>query len=103
MSYNYPHYIKKNGRYLAYRIQTDEYDFLEVSDVDAMYSAGWYWDKDFEKAKQFYSKYEAEKFLRDKTWRILGRRGDNKTMRAWTYFYIVHTIQKGSIFKKELG
>ncbi len=37
MSYNYPHYIKKNGRY-----------------------------KDFEKAKQFYSKYEAEKFLRDK-------------------------------------
>ncbi len=50
MSYNYPHYIKKNGRYLAYRIQTDEYDFLEVSDVDAMYSAGWYWDKDFGKA-----------------------------------------------------
>ena len=24
-------------------------------------------------------------------------------MRTWTYFYIEHTIQKGSIFKKELG
>ena len=60
MSSDYPHYIKKNdikkndikknGKYLACQIQTDEYDFLEVSDVDAMYSAGWYWDKDFGKA-----------------------------------------------------
>lgn len=66
MSYGYPHYIKKKGKYLAYRIQTNEYDFWEVSDVEAMYSGGWYWDRDFEKAKQFYSKYEAEKFLRDK-------------------------------------
>jgi hypothetical protein len=47
MSYGYPHYIKKKGKYLAYRIQTDEYDFWEVSELDAMYSGGWYWDKGF--------------------------------------------------------
>lgn len=24
-------------------------------------------------------------------------------MKTWTYFYIVHTIQKGNVFRKEFG
>lgn len=27
----------------------------------------------------------------------------DEKMKTWTYFYIEHTIQKGSIFKKEPG
>lgn len=60
---NYVRYIKKNGKYLAYRNIVDESDYWEVSEINQTVSSGWYWTDDIEKARRFANTFDAEVFL----------------------------------------
>lgn len=58
--------MKKNRKYLSYKIQEDELDYWELSEVNFVDQSGWCWTSDYEKAKYFMSKFDAENFLAKK-------------------------------------
>ena len=55
--------IKKNGKYLAYKKIEDEYEYYDLSEVVATDQSGWHWSNDYEKAKYFMSREDADVFL----------------------------------------
>ena len=58
--------VKKNGKYLAYKKIEDEYEYSILSDVHATDISGWHWSADYEKAKFFMSRDDADVFLTKK-------------------------------------
>lgn len=58
-----PIYIKKNGKFLAYKDIVDESDYWEVSELNMQIKSGWYWTDDEEDAKTFIDTGVAEKIL----------------------------------------
>lgn len=56
-------FIKKNGKYLAYKITEDESGYWELSELNRMISGEWYWTNDIELARSFNSYNEAQNFL----------------------------------------
>ncbi|MBI1450370.1 hypothetical protein IL972_00260 [Acinetobacter sp. FL51] len=58
--------IKKSGKYLSYKKIEDEYEYCDLSEVAAIDQSGWCWDSDYEKAKYFMSKNDADIFLTKK-------------------------------------
>lgn len=58
--------MKKNNKYLSYLKQEEELDYWELSEVNFVDQSGWYWTSDYEKAKYFMSKFDAENFLAKK-------------------------------------
>ena len=55
--------VKKNGKYLAYKKIEDEYEHSDLSEVVATDQSGWHWSADYEKAKFFMSRDDADVFL----------------------------------------
>lgn len=55
--------IKKNGKYLAYKNIENEYEYSDLSEVVATDQSGWHWCIDYEKAKCFMSRDDADVFL----------------------------------------
>jgi hypothetical protein len=64
--YGSPRYLKKNGRYLAYKEQINEDDYWDVSAITAQHLVNWYWTDDADKAKVFSNEREADVFLAKK-------------------------------------
>ena len=58
--------MKKNKKYLSYKIQEEELDYWELSEVNFVDQSGWCWTNDYEKAKYFMSKRDADIFLAKK-------------------------------------
>lgn len=58
--------MKKNNKYLSYLKQEDDLDYWELSEVNFVDQSGWCWTSDYEKAKYFMSKFDAENFLAKK-------------------------------------
>lgn len=60
---SYIRYLKKDGKYLAYRKVEDESDYWEVSEINQRVSGEWYLTDDIELARIFNSYDEAQGFL----------------------------------------
>ncbi|MCL6243919.1 hypothetical protein M5F04_04935 [Acinetobacter sp. ANC 7200] len=58
--------MKKNKKYLSYVKQEDDLDYWELSEVNFVDQSGWCWTNDYEKAKYFMSKRDADIFLAKK-------------------------------------
>lgn len=58
--------MKKNKKYLSYVKQEDDLDYWELSEVNFVDQSGWCWASDYEKAKYFMSKRDADIFLAKK-------------------------------------
>lgn len=58
--------VKKNGKYLAYKKIDDEYEYSDLSEVATIDQSGYYWINDYEKAKYFLSRSDADIFLTKK-------------------------------------
>ena len=58
--------MKKNKKYLSYVKQEDDLDYWELSEVNFVDQSGWHWTNDYEKAKYFMSKRDADIFLAKK-------------------------------------
>lgn len=58
--------MKKNKKYLSYVKQEGDLDYWELSEVNVVDQSGWCWTNDYEKAKYFMSKFDAENFLAKK-------------------------------------
>lgn len=58
--------MKKNKKYLSYVKQEEDLDYWELSEVNFVDQSGWCWTNDYEKAKYFMSKFDAENFLAKK-------------------------------------
>lgn len=58
--------MKKNNKYLSYLKQEDDLDYWELSEVNFVDQSGWCWVSDYEKAKYFMSKRDADIFLAKK-------------------------------------
>ena len=58
--------MKKNKKYLSYLKQEEELDYWELSEVNFVDQSGWCWTGDYEKAKYFMSKFDADIFLAKK-------------------------------------
>lgn len=58
--------MKKNKKYLSYVKQEDDLGYWELSEVNFVDQSGWHWTSDYEKAKYFMSKRDADIFLAKK-------------------------------------
>ena len=58
-----PHYVMKNGLYLAYREETEFYEFDSNSDFSGHEVGGWYWTNDEDKAHVFMRYEDVRTFL----------------------------------------
>ncbi|WP_180127182.1 MULTISPECIES: hypothetical protein [unclassified Acinetobacter] len=58
--------MKKNKKYLSYVKQEDDLGYWELSEVNFVDQSGWHGTSDYEKAKYFMSKRDADIFLAKK-------------------------------------